>query len=195
MKTMINLLPVAYRRQQMLRKRAIQWTAAVVAVAALGGGWHCLERHEEIRLSEQLDSLEREHSPARSVLKQLIDMRQQLGELQQQEIVAMELERQRNMLALLSVISETARTSGGRVRVTGLEVNGFQNVHLAKPVETQKVVLDGVLVRGVSLDNTAVADMLAGLQDSGMFSHVEWQMKERAEGDISLRDYELRCEY
>jgi hypothetical protein len=192
---MINLLPVAYRRQQVLRRRAMQWSAAAVAVAAIGGGWHWLERREEVRLAQQLDSLEREHAPTKAMLAQLIDMRHQLDELQQQEVVAMELERQRNVLALLGVISDTAQASGGRVRVTGLEVKGFQNMHLSKPAEGQEQAFDGVVVRGVSLDNPAVADMLGGLQDSGMFSRVEWQMKERAEGDISLRDYELRCEY
>jgi hypothetical protein len=192
---MINLLPVAYRRQQIVRKRALQWSAAVVAVAAIGGGWHWLERQEEIRLAQQLDSLEREHAPTKTMLAQLIDMRHRLDESQQQEVVAMELERQRSVLALLGVISETAQASGGRVRVTGLEVKGFQNMHESTPVEGQEQVLDRVVVRGVSLDNPAVADMLGGLQDSGMFSRVEWQMKERAEGDISLRDYELRCEY
>jgi hypothetical protein len=195
MRNMINLLPVAYRRQQIVRKRAIQWISVICAAAALGWGWHHFERREQLLLTQQLDSLEREHAPARTMLNQLVDMRQQLVELQQQENIATELEYQRNVLALLSVISETAKASQGRVRVTGLEVTGFQNVRAAKPVEGKEQSLDGVVVRGVSLDNPAVADMLGGLQDSGMFSRVEWAMKERAEGEVSLRDYELRCEY
>jgi Tfp pilus assembly protein PilN len=195
MRIAINLLPVVYRRQQIVRKRVIQWTTIVCAVVAVGWGWHWLERREELLLSQQLDSLEREHTPTRTMFKQIVNMRQQLDELHQQENVARELEYQRNALALLGVISETAEASKGRVQVTSVEVTGFQSMQAVKPAEGQEQVTEGVVVRGVSLDNPAVADMLGGLQDSGMFSRVEVVMKERAEGDLSLRDYELRCEY
>jgi hypothetical protein len=192
---MINLLPTAYRRQQIVRRRIIQWMTVVSAVIGLGWGWHWLEQREQLRLSQQLESLEREHAPTKTMLTQLVDMRRRLNELQQQESVARELEYQRNALALLGVISETAQASQGRVRVTSVEVTGFQTMHVSKPVEGQNQAAVGVVVRGVSLDNPSVADMLGGLQDSGMFSRVEVVMKERSEGDVSLRDYELRCEY
>jgi hypothetical protein len=195
MRSTINLLPATYRRQQLLRKRIVQWTAVLGAMVAVGWGWHRLALREELLLSQQLESLEREHSPTKTMLKQLVEMRQQLNELQQQESVAMELEHQRNALALLGVISETAQATKGRVRVTGVQVTGFQNMRASQSVEGQKPSTDGVVVSGVSLDNLAVADMLGGLKDSGMFGRVEVVMKERAEGDVSLRDYELRCEY
>jgi hypothetical protein len=195
MRTAINLLPMGFRRQQMVRLRAFQWASVVCAVVALGWGWHWLEQRTALELSQQLESLEREHAPTKTMLKQLVNMRHQLDELQQQENIAMELEYQRNVLALLAVISETAKSSQGRVRVTNFQVTGFQNMRAPKPDNGKEQTPDGVIVRGVSLDNSAVADLLAGLQDSGMFSHVEMAMKEHAEGDVSLREYELRCEY
>jgi Tfp pilus assembly protein PilN len=195
MRTAVNLLPMAYRRQQIVRRRTIQWATAICVVVAIGWCWHRFERREELLLTQQLESLEREHMPTKTMLKQLVDMRHELDELQQQETVARELEYQRNALALLGVISETAKASAGRVRVTSVKVTGFQSMRASKPVEGQEQAIDGVVVSGVSLDNPAVADMLGGLNDSGMFSRVEVVMKERAEGDVSLRDYELRCEY
>jgi hypothetical protein len=195
MRTRINLLPIAYRRQQIVRRRVVQWTSVVCAVVALGWAWHWFEKREQLTLAQELESLEREHAPTKTMLRQLVDMRKQLDELQQHENVAMELEYQRNALALLGLISETAQASNGRVRVTNVEVTGFQNMQSSKPAQGNNQPTDGVVVRGVSLDNPAVADMLGGLQDSGMFSRVEVVMKERAEGDVSLRDYELRCEY
>jgi hypothetical protein len=195
MRTMINLLPMVYRQQQIVRKRIMQWTMVLCAIVAVGSGWHWVEQREQLLLSQRLESLEREHAPTKMMLNQLIQMRQQLHELQQQENVAMELEYQRNALALLGVVSETAQASQGRVRVTSVEVTGFQDLGAAKPTEAKNEPAPGVVVRGVSLDNPAVADMLGGLQDSGMFSRVEVVMKERAEGDVSLRDYELKCEY
>jgi hypothetical protein len=195
MRTRLNLLPIAYRRQQIVRRRVVQWTSVVCAVVAVGWAWHWYEKREQLTLAQQLASLEREHAPTKTMLTQLVDMRKQLDDLQQHENVAMELEYQRNALALLRLISESAQASNGRVRVTNVDVTGFQNMHASKPVEGQNQPIQGVVVRGVSLDNPAVADMLGGLQDSGMFSRVEVVMKERAEGDVSLRDYELRCEY
>src|SRR5690349_160316 len=116
MRTMVNILPVSYRRQQILRSRLLQWGSMIVLV--LVGGW----------VWQWLDVLSREHAPTQTMLKQVVDMRRQLKELEQQEAVAKELETQRNALTLLGVISETAQKTGGRLRVTRLELKDFQTV-------------------------------------------------------------------
>ncbi len=196
MRTMINLLPVSYRRQQFVRRRAIQWSAVVFAALVIGWSWHWFERREELALTEQLESLEREHAPTKTMLKQLVNMRKQLDELEQQEIVARELEYHRNALTLLGVLSATAQATNGRVRVTTVELTGFQNVRRADLRANQYGPADGLTVKGISLDNPAVAEFLDGLHDSGMFSRVELrESKERQERDVSLRDYEVRCEF
>ena len=61
------------------------------------------------------------------MLKQLVEMRKQLKELQQQETVAKELDCQRNALTLLGVISESAQKTKGRLRVTKFEISNFQS--------------------------------------------------------------------
>ena len=50
------------------------------------------------------------------------------------------------------------------------------------------------MLSGVSLDNQPVADLLDGLQHSGIFSRVELLKLKEREG-MSLRDYEVRCEF
>jgi Tfp pilus assembly protein PilN len=194
---MINLLPAAYRRQQIIRKRVVQWATIAFAVVFVGYGWHWYELREAIALSHQLETLEREHSPNKTMLKQLVEMREKLNELQQQEAVAKELEFHRNALALLGVISETTQSVNGRVRVTELELLGFQDMRDTGPAANSgDTGPRGLTVRGVSLDNPSVGEMLDGLQDSGMFRRVELLvLKERPEGDVSLRDYEVRCEF
>jgi hypothetical protein len=132
------------------------------------------------------------------MLQQLAKMRKQLDDLQQQEAVARELEYHRNALALLGVISETAQATEGRARVTRLELKDFQNMQPAAQAATgtQDTSASGLLLTGVSIDNPAVAELLDGLQDSGMFSHVELLLsKERDVNGTALRDYELRCEF
>ena len=124
------------------------------------------EKHKH--LSQQLEVLSREHAPTQTMLKQLVDMRQQLKELQQQETVAKELEVQRNALTLLGVISETAQKTKGRLRVTKLELTNFQNAGKVDGASTAAQPPGGLVLTGVSLDNPAVAELLDGLQHSGV---------------------------
>jgi hypothetical protein len=126
------------------------------------------------------------------MLKQLVAMRKQLNELEQQQAVAKELDCQRNALTLFGVISDTARKTKGRLRVTKFELTNFQS---AGGIEAPGGKPPGLALSGVSLDNPAVAELLDGLQKSGVFKKVELlTLKEREDKD-SLRDYELRCEF
>jgi Tfp pilus assembly protein PilN len=195
MRNTINLLPVSYLRHQLVRRRVTQWSAIVTGVLVVGGAWHWYESREYAHLTQRLEVLSREHAPTQTMLKQLVDMRQQLDELQQQETVAEELERQRSALALLGVISKTAQKTKGHLRVTKLELTNLQHTG-GGPAAPAGSPPSGLLLAGVSLDNPAVTELLDGLQDSGLFSHVELvTCKERENSADSLRDYEVRCEF
>src|SRR6478736_4849324 len=126
MRTAINLLPQSFRRQQILGKRVMQWASIISAVLVTGWGWHWYEMREDRQLIQQLETLSREHAPTQTMLKQLVEMRQQLKELEQQEMVAKELDCQRNALTLLGVISDSAQKAKGRLRVTKFEITNFQ---------------------------------------------------------------------
>lgn len=193
MRTAINLLPQSFRRQQILRKRAMQWASIISAVLVMGCGWHWYEMREDRKLLQQLETLSREHAPTQAMLKQLVEMRQQLKELEQQETVAKELDCQRNALTLLGVLSDSAQKTKGRLRVTKFEINNFQASQSAADAAAKPA---GLTVGGVSLDNPAVAELLDGLQKSGVFRKVELlTLKEREDKDAALRDYEVRCEF
>jgi Tfp pilus assembly protein PilN len=192
MRTAINLLPQSFRRQQILRKRVVQWASIISAVLVVGWGWHWYEMREDRQLLQQLETLSREHAPTQAMLKQLMEMRQQLKELEQQETVAKELDCQRNALTLLGVISDSAQKTKGRLRVTKFEISNFQSAQGA----SDGTKTSGLSVTGVSLDNPAVAELLDGLQNSGVFRKVELlTLKEREDKDSALRDYEVRCEF
>lgn len=196
MRTMINLLPPTYRRQQVVRKRAIQWGSVICAVLLASWTSHRYAGREQQVLSRQLEVLAREHRPSRTMLKQLVDMRGQLEDLQQQEAVARELEYQRHALVLLAVISQTAQKTKGRLRVTKFELTGFQSQRHPDKAAEEAGPAGGLHLAGVSLDNPSVAELLDGLQDSGIFSRVELRaLKEREDNGPSLRDYEVRCEF
>ncbi len=193
MRTAINLLPQSFRRQQVIRKRVVQWASIISAVLLIGWGWHWYEMREDRKLLQQLGTLSREHAPTQAMLKQLVEMRRQLKELQQQETVAKELDCQRNALTLLGLISDSAQKTKGRLRVTKFEINNFQGTQSGADASLKTPALT---VGGVSLDNPAVAELLDGLQKSGVFQRVELvTLKEREDKDAALRDYEVRCEF
>jgi Tfp pilus assembly protein PilN len=193
MRTAINLLPHSFRRQQILGKRVMQWTSIISAVLVTGWGWHWYEMREDRQLIQQLETLSREHAPTQAMLKQLVDMRQQLKELEQLETVAKELDYQRNALTLLGVLSDSVQKTKGRLRVTKFEVNNFQSGQGASDSMAKTA---GLTIGGVSLDNPAVGELLVRLQKSGLFRRADLiTLKEREDKDAVLRDYEVRCEF
>lgn len=194
MRTMINMLPNTYRRQQMARNRATQWATAIAVVLVIGWAWHWLEMREQALLTQQLDVLSREHAPTRTMLKQVVDMRRQLKELDQHEAVAKELESQRNALTLLGVISNTAQKTNGRLQVTRLELSNFQHVGVPAGGTSDAAGSSGLLLTGVSLDNPSVAELMDGLKESKIFRKVDLKVLKEREG-VPLRDYEVRCEF
>lgn len=193
MKPMINLLPATFRRQQILRRRIIQWTSIMSVVLVSVWIWQWYELREDRELTKQLDTLSREHAPTQAMLKHLVDMRQQLVELQQQESVAKELDRQRNALTLLGVISDAARKTNGRLRVNKFELKDFQGSQTSGVGAAKS---GGLVLSGTSLDNPAVTELCESLKSSNVFSRVELlTVKEREDKAASLRDYEVRCEF
>ena len=196
MKRMINLLPSSFRKQQILRKRIIQWTIATCVVLVFGWLLHWHELHEQSAQAQRLEGLVREHQPTRTMLHELVGMRQQLVDLQQQESIARELEDQRNALVLLGLIGEAAKKTNGRLRVTKMELTNFQHIVNPDRENSRGEERATLLLSGVSLDNPAVAEVLESLQDSGVFRHVELvTLKQRESGGVALRDYQLRCEF
>lgn len=194
MRTMINILPATYRRQQIARKRAVQWVTIMALVLSTGWCWHWSEMREQVRLTQELEVLSREHEPTQTMLKQVVDMRKQLKELQEREGVAKVLETQRNALTLLGVISKTTEQTKGRVRVTRMELTNFQEV--GGQTKAGAAPASGLKLAGVSIDNPSVAELLNGLQHAGIFSHVELlKLKEREDKSSALRDYELGCQF
>ena len=81
MRTMINMLPASFRRQQIAAEPRGAVDDDHRRRARHGWGWHWIEMREQTHLSQQLEVLSREHAPTQTMLKQLVDMRQQLKEL------------------------------------------------------------------------------------------------------------------
>jgi hypothetical protein len=198
MKTAINLLPASFQRQLVLRRRVLQWgvVLGVGLVAASAIRWSDVREHQA--LAQRLELLEREHQPTRRMLQELVNMRRELDQLQQLEKTAQELEYQRPALALLGILSQVGQQTGGRLRITRLELSGLQENGGAGRKDEGGKLQSGVLLMGVSLDNQAIAKLESGLLESEFFSQVELvkssELAGAGEDGSTLREYELRCE-
>jgi hypothetical protein len=156
---------------------------------------HWYELREQHVLAQRLDVLQREHQPTQLMLRQLVDMRQQLASLDEQERIARELEQRRHALTVLDVVGQAAQKTGGRLRVSRFELTNFQGQQQTPAAGAPVGEAGGLLLRGESLDNPAVAELLEGLQSAGIFSRVDVALKEREDAHATLRDYEVRCEF
>jgi Tfp pilus assembly protein PilN len=195
MKTALNLLPMRYRRERLMRRRAIQWSIVLVAALATIGAARWYRTHEYRSLERQLAAVSREGSPAQTMLREITKMRDEIAQLQQHQTIATELEQQRQVLALLAVVSRSAHETQGRLRVTDCRVIDLQATEVAANQSNNASHEGTVTLVGVSLDSPTVAEFHDGLVRSGLFADVKLiKSNERAEVGTELYDYEVRCE-
>ena len=195
MKTAINLLPPVYRRQRLVRRRAIQWSAVLlVTLSAIGvAGWY--KGHEFHALQRQLAAVARAGQPAQAMLREITTMRAQIDKLRQYQTIAQELERQRQVLALLGAVSQAARRTAGRLRVVDCRVDDLQATEVGGNPGDGMVHPGTVTLVGVALDSPTVAEFHDGLIRSGRFADVKLiKSNERNQLGPELFDYEVRCE-
>jgi hypothetical protein len=195
MKTAINLLPSVYRRQRLVRRRAIQWSVVLTAALSTIAAACWFKGHEFRVLERQLAAVDRESRPAQAMLREIGTMRKHIGKLQQHQTIAQELEQQRHVLALLSVISQAARLTEGRLRVVDCRVVDLQATEITAS-QGEGITSPGtVTLVGVALDSPTVAEFNDGLMRSGLFADVKLiKSNERAQLGPKLFDYEVRCE-
>ena len=85
----------------------------------------------------------------------------------------------------MGVVSQTAQKTNGRLRVTNLELTNFQTQPTTDAAGSPVEQAGGLRLEGVSLDNPAVAELVVGLQQSGLFRRVELNtLNEREDVDV-----------
>lgn len=199
MKAAINLLPFAYRRQWLIRRRALQWSAILAATLAAIGVARWYKGHERQVLTRQLEAITREGRPSQTMLREITRMRAQIDRLQHHQSIAQELEQQRQALALLGVISEAARRTEGRLRVLDCRVVDLQAIEVDENQSESPLRPGTVTLTGVALDSPTVAEFHDGLLRSGLFADVKLIKSNERTGlgaglAPELFEYEVRCE-
>jgi hypothetical protein len=195
MKVAINLLPFAYRRQWLIRRRVLQWSAILVATLATIGVAHWFRGQEERTLTRQLEAITRAGRPSQTMLREIARMRSQIDRLQHHQTIAQELEQQRQVLALLGIISQAAKRTEGRLRVLDCRVVDLQATEVDENQNEGALGPGTVTLSGVALDSPTVAEFHDVLLRSGLFADVKFiKSNERTGIGPALFDYEVRCE-
>lgn len=209
MKRSLNLLPWKYRRQQLVRRRLLQWTtvwAMAVLLAALGLGAGLVKRAE---VRQRVSDLEAQYAPVAQLTRQLTEGRKTLRQWEDRRKAAAALEETRPALTLLGLVSRCARACEGRLRIDKLSLQPRQAPAAAQPPKTSPPgrpgpqvppVVSGpsatVTIQGQALDNLAVAQFVAYLRETRAFQRVE--LKSAAQqpgGQTPLRAYLVECTY
>jgi len=187
MKSHLNLLPITYRRGQLIRRRLAQWCAiwslAIVTFSSLA--WFEWS-HYRSGLA-RLESLQREYEPTAKLLAATKGIQAKLDDLQRRESLALTLADEQSLLALIGVLSQAANKCDGQVSIAALAID-----HQRQGEEDTSVMT----INGIAVDDLAVAQFAALLRDRNTFANVE--LKSTGLGQVqgvAARTYSLECRF
>ena len=190
MKTSINLLPGAYRRRTLIRRRVRQWSVAwgLGLAIAMSVGSVEYQRYQEAQ--HLVMAHERAYAPLQYLKDETAKTQTQLTALGAQESVLEQLHDDRPAVTVLGLVSRSTRQCEGRVRIDQMTVN-----HELKKSRDDKA--PGTLtLRGVGLDNLAVAKFVVALRTTARFAQVDLKSSigNKGEGEQE-RTFLVECQY
>jgi Tfp pilus assembly protein PilN len=167
MKTYANLLPLKYRRRQLLWLRTRQWLFLVSFAACLIACLAWTQWSQFRSSTARLESLRQQYAPVLAMQRECETLRQRIQELRQRETLVITLADEQSMLTLVGLLSRAARKCEGRVSVRSLQLER-QEEGTAGKAPPCTLRLDGY-----AEDNEAVAQFAKALRDENTFHHVE----------------------
>ena len=207
--THTNLLPLDFRRRLLVKIRLLQWSfvwgLSLIAFAALWAATS-VDRQAQTR---QLQTLERQCDPLRKMNADNKRVRARLAELEQRQSLLADLDTVQYPLLLIGIVSRGTHHSHARVQVRDFSL---APVALLSPKSTksanqvkkknEKQAEENVSARmrltlkGIALDDLAVAQFIVALRDTGVFNAVELKsslVTQLAGGQA--REYFVECTY
>jgi Tfp pilus assembly protein PilN len=191
----MNLVPLAFQRKLLIRRRMRQWfiPCAIALIASLSA---CAEVGYRLSvLSRQSAALESQLGPMKAMSKENDQISARLSNLIGHESVLHEVVGVQRPLTLLAMISQSAERTNGRLQVKRLTVQQTAvdkpdpKVKTARPASVTEITLSGV-----ALDDAAVATFVQALKDSSIFTTVELKSTVGVMlSDTSARQYDVTC--
>ena len=187
MRTYLNLMPMNYRRRNLIRRSLRQWAAiwllALFVLSLLA--WTQWSQYQSGLA--RLDSRHREYAPIQELTSEAEVLQDRINQLQQREALSLSLADERSMLSLIGVLSGAANASGGQVAIRSLKFERRGD----GPTQANSITLQGVAV-----DDFSVARFSARLRDEKAFSRVELKSTgDTVVGQHEARTYSLECSF
>ncbi len=187
MKTHLNLMPLSYRRGQLIRRRLTQWSVlwSVAVCATVLLGWTQWTQYQTS--AARLDALRIRYEPMQAMKGEIADLQQKIDALQRRESLALSLADERSMLGLVGLLSRASQACDGNVSIGQLSLIHDENRPLAASVLT---------LSGVASDDIAVAQFASALREANAFVGVDLKSTGTAKvGEIEARTYSMECTF
>lgn len=196
MKTHLNLLPIAFLRARLLRRRLALWSPvwALVAVVGVTIWWSERFRCSEACRAQYLR--EREFEPLARQIKENATMKRQIEELEKRELILDDVDDRHPPLTAVGIVSRCAARCDERLRVEKFVLERNRG---ASPSPTSLASVAGgslVTLEGKGADNLAVAAFAEALRNTSAFVRVDLKSTIRSGSEIDdMRHFVITCEF
>ena len=185
MKNHLNLLPMNYRRKQLLIRRGQQWLVIWVGALVAAGGLYWAQYTQNNRARSRLESLRREYAPVKQMADEVDMLRTKIVELRNRESIVLSLADEQSMLTLIGLLSRAAKQCEGQLCVQRLQLNRRQEGGPHVKV---------LQLEGIATTNHLVAQFAAALRDTEAFQRVELKSSgRRVVENAEDQAYSLEC--
>ncbi|MEX0818121.1 MAG: PilN domain-containing protein [Pirellulaceae bacterium] len=186
-KTHLNLLPMRYRRGQLIGRRLKQWSVLWLLAAGCTVllGWTEWSQYQAGAAT--LASLRSRYEPIKAMQGEVVGLQEQIDALQRRESLALSLADERSMLGLVGLLGQARQACGGRVSIGQLNLQRSGNSQSATSVLT---------LSGVATDDLAIARFVTALREAQAFTGVDLRSTGTATvGEIKARTYTMECTF
>lgn len=187
MKTYINLLPMSYRRGQLIRRRLKQWCVLwlLAALATVLLGWTQWSQYQAS--ATKLESLRIRYEPIDAMKGDVARLQEIIDSLQRREALALSLADERSMLGLVGLLSQARQACDGRISIANLSLQRNEGSDSTNSVLT---------FSGVAEDDQAVAQFAGELRAANAFLSVDLKSTaNQTVADIEARTYTMECTF
>lgn len=187
MKTHLNLLPMSYRRGQLIRRRLKQWSAVwlLVAGCTVLVGWTQWSNYQAG--ATKLASLRVHYQPIAALKRDIAGLREKIDALQRRESLALSLADERSMVGLVGLLSQARQACAGRIAIGHLNLTRSGESQSARHVLT---------LTGVAADDIAVSQFASALRQANAFADIDLKSTGSVSvGDVEARSYTMECTF
>ena len=187
----LNLIPKTELTRARVRQSINFWLLAAF-VTAIGLVAMSLNHRRVLNLTTQrLDALEREFEPVRNLQALLVQYRTRLEEIDRIRSQTYDVDQRRPMITLMAALSRATADAEQRITISELDLQSYPSPDPMSVNPCYRLV-----IQGIGIDNSSVAEFASSLQQSKLFSSVDLHetTSTRLYG-LEVRQFELECTF